>query len=110
MSLLLDQNLSRKLVSRLAIPYPGCTHVLDCGLQTASDADVWAYAQRHALSIVTKDSDFIGLLALRGHPPKVLWLQSGNGPSSFIEGLLLAHQSQIATFLADPSAGLLVIR
>jgi len=109
-SLLLDQHLSRKLVSRLAHLFPGSTHVLDCGLQAASDADVWAYAQAHALAIVTKDSDFLGLLALRGHPPKVLWIQSGNGPSSIIEGLLLAHHSQIAAFLGDPGTGLLVIR
>jgi predicted nuclease of predicted toxin-antitoxin system len=42
MKLLLDQNVSPRLVARLAGLYPGSAHVHDLGLDTASDDEIWA--------------------------------------------------------------------
>lgn len=110
MSLLLDQNLSRKLLGSLAGAFPGSTHVAACGLQSASDEQIWEHARQHGLAIVSKDTDFVALLALRGFPPKVVWLKSGNGPSALVERLLLAHRKDLEAFLADPGSGLLEIQ
>ncbi|MFN8012074.1 MAG: DUF5615 family PIN-like protein [Holophagaceae bacterium] len=107
MSLLLDQNLSRKLLGSLTAAFPGSTHVLDCALSSASDQQIWDHARQHGLTILSKDTDFVALLALRGFPPKVIWLKSGNGPSAAVARLLLGHQKDIEAFLADPNSGLL---
>lgn len=41
MSLLLDQNLSRRLVSRIADKFPGTLHVGELGMECKSDGDIW---------------------------------------------------------------------
>jgi predicted nuclease of predicted toxin-antitoxin system len=56
--LLLDHNLSPKLVHLLADVYPECTHVHAIGMERASDTEVWRYAAEHGFAIVSRDSDF----------------------------------------------------
>jgi predicted nuclease of predicted toxin-antitoxin system len=56
--LLLDQNLSRYLVHQLAGDFPDTRHVIDLGLDQASDRAIWDYAGEHGFVIVSKDSDF----------------------------------------------------
>jgi len=69
--LLLDQNLSPRLVAPLAELFPGTTHVRDAGLERASDRSVWEYARLHHYCILSKDADFHQLSFLYGAPPKV---------------------------------------
>lgn len=57
MSLLFDQNLSRRLVALLAGDYPGSQHAIDAGLIGADDPIVWRYAAAHGLAVVTKDAE-----------------------------------------------------
>ena len=58
MKLLLDQNLSPRLVRTIEAAYPGSTHVRLVGLRDADDAVVWEFARDHGFIIVSKDSDF----------------------------------------------------
>ena len=58
MKLLFDQNLSPKLVNRLADIFPGSSHVMSLGLDCARDEVVWDYARDHDYVIVTKDADY----------------------------------------------------
>jgi predicted nuclease of predicted toxin-antitoxin system len=55
--LLFDQNLSPKLVNRLADLFPDSAHVESVGLDCASDDQVWEYARLNGFPIVTKDAD-----------------------------------------------------
>ena len=47
MKLLLDQNLSPRLLTVVGDLYPGSTHVREVGLQAADDDTVWRYAAEH---------------------------------------------------------------
>jgi predicted nuclease of predicted toxin-antitoxin system len=67
--LLLDQNLSPRLLMVLGDLYPGSTHVREVGLQAADDDSVWRYAVAHGFAIVSKDADFHERSFLLGHPP-----------------------------------------
>jgi predicted nuclease of predicted toxin-antitoxin system len=58
MKLLIDENLSPKLVVRLADLFPESVHIRDNGLARASDPIVWQYAVEHGLTIISKDEDF----------------------------------------------------
>ena len=58
MKLLLDQNISYKLVNRLADVYPESKHVRQVGLGEADDLTVWDYAKDNDFVIVSKDEDF----------------------------------------------------
>lgn len=107
MSLLFDQNLSRRLPALLAAEFPNSDQVLLAGLATADDRAVWTHAATRGLAIVSKDADFAQLSAGLGPPPKVVWLRIGNCPTRDVVALLRARVTDIQAFLADPAAALL---
>ena len=109
MRLLFDNNLSPRLVSNIADAFPDASHVALVGLERSADEDVWEYARAGGYIIVTKDADFNDLSALRGVPPKVVWLRVGNCPTTRIATLLRLHRSAIVAFASDPTGGILVL-
>ena len=78
MKLLFDQNLSHRLCALLADAFPGSEQVRRAALDRATDDAIWAFAARESFTIVTLDADFSDIAALRGAPPKVIWLGCGN--------------------------------
>ena len=66
MKLLFDENLSRKLVVRLADLYPNSAHVVDFDLLESPDRDIWELAKIENFMIVSTDSDFYELASRRG--------------------------------------------
>jgi len=99
--LLLDQNLSPRLLRTLEVTYPGSSHVRLVGLRDADDAIVWEYARDHGFIIVSKDADFHQRSFVFGFPPKVIWIRRGNCPTTDIEKVLKDHQSSILEFCED---------
>jgi predicted nuclease of predicted toxin-antitoxin system len=88
LKLLFDQNLSRKLVTRLADVFPDSSHVQFHNLQEKTDTEVWEFARVNDFCIVTQDADFAERSRLYGTPPKVVWLRCGNAPTEQVEALL----------------------
>ncbi len=109
MKLLFDENLSPRLVTLLADLFPGSVHVRDVGLSTASDPAVWRHAIDHGLSIVSKDEDFHHLSFLRGAPPKVIGIHTGNCSTKIVAQLLRERFKQIEVFEADATASFLAL-
>jgi predicted nuclease of predicted toxin-antitoxin system len=107
--LLLDQNLSRVLVRRLAGEYPESVHVAEIGLDTATDREIWEYAGEHGYVVVSKDSDFRQLALLYGPPPHVVWLRVGNVPTHVIETLLRRSVERLEDFGGSGEESLLVL-
>lgn len=102
MKLLLDHNLSHKLVARLADLYPDSTQTRLLGFARAADPEIWFHARTHDFIIVSKDNDFAELAVVRGAPPKVVWLRLGNCSSSAVERLLRQNVQIIDEFIRDP--------
>jgi len=73
--LLFDENLSRKLVIRLAELYPESAHVAEADLLESPDRGIWEFAKAQDFVIVSTDSDFYELATTIGPPPKVVWLR-----------------------------------
>lgn len=99
MKLLLDENLSPRLIEALADLFPGSVHVHDVGLGGVDDSTVWTYAKAHGFAIVSKDSDFAERSVLEGTPPKVIWIRLGNCSTSEVERLLRDAVEPILAFL-----------
>jgi predicted nuclease of predicted toxin-antitoxin system len=97
--LLLDENLSRRLVQRIADLFPDSAHLSTEGLIQVPDTDVWAYAKANGFSIVTADADFYELATSLGPPPKVIWLRGCDYPTAVAEGLIRSQAIRIADFL-----------
>ncbi len=107
--LLFDQNLSPKLIKKLADLYPNSDHLDLLGLGAANDTMVWEYAKDNDFVVVTKDADFADLSVLRGFPPKVAWIRRGNCSTANIERILRDHNVEIEDLAADSTSGILTL-
>ncbi len=68
MKLLLDENLSRRVIPAILDAYPESSQIALLGMDAANDKQVWAYAQQNGYILVTQDSDFHEMSVLYGHP------------------------------------------
>ncbi len=109
MKLLVDANLSYRLVGALRDLYPDIQHVRLLGLANADDSEIWNYATNYGSTIVSKDADFRQRSFLLGAPPKVIWVALGNCSTSRIESLLRQREAEIRRFEGDPEEALLVL-
>ena len=103
MKLLFDQNLSRKLVSRLADIFPDSSHVQFHGLAEKTDTEIWEFASTNDFCIVTQDADFAERSRLYGSPTKVIWLRYGNAPTNEVEALIRSGAEAIQELLNNPT-------
>ena len=109
MKLLFDANLSPKLAGRLAELFPDSVHVLEIARERlTSDEAIWEYATSNGFVIVTADSDFLGLAAERGGPPKVVRLENCNYRTVMVEGLLRRNAVRIADLELSPRTVLII--
>ena len=103
LKLLLDQNLSFRLLDKLEAAYPSSTQVKFVGLDQADDLTVWQFAKDNGFTIVTKDSDFHEFSLIYGSPPKVIWMKCGNESRQYVLDLLLNNQEKIIDFFDNES-------
>jgi len=109
MNVLLDANISWKLTNKLKPIFGECAHVDSIGLDVpANDIDIWNYARENNFIIITKDNDFLDLLELKGFPPKIVLLRTGNNSSHGLLELLINKKPMIEDFL-NSDFGLLEI-
>ena len=95
MKLLLDENLSRRLVPFLQHEYPDSSQVVLLGMESASDKDVWQRARDESYVIVTRDADFQELSLVWGQPPKVIRLKALNQSRAATLKILLENRTLI---------------
>jgi predicted nuclease of predicted toxin-antitoxin system len=96
MKILLDANISWKLVNKLKPIFGECAHVDLIGLNVpANDIDIWNYAFDNGYIIITKDNDFADLMEIKGFPPKIVLLKTGNNSSQAIMELLISAKLEI---------------
>ena len=107
--LLLDENLSERILKPLDDLFPGSTHVRSLGKGGASDQSVWEIARTSEFMLATRDEDFVTLSVLRGAPPKVVWLNVGNARNAEIVSLLRARADDVKNFAAQDEYSFLAI-
>lgn len=104
---ILDNNLSSRLPQILADAYGKVHHVKDYGLETSSDHEIWNYVRQRNGTIFSKDMDFYHLLNRFGHPPKIIWIRTGNATTRQIANLLIDKADVVQQFLKNDQLGLL---
>jgi predicted nuclease of predicted toxin-antitoxin system len=109
-TLVLDENLSPRLLERLATLFAGMIHVRDIGLKQASDERIWKWAKDNNYTVVSADADFVALSRRLGWPPKVIHIEKCDFPFRVIEELLRQNAVRISEFDKDSKSGLLIIR
>jgi predicted nuclease of predicted toxin-antitoxin system len=109
LKLLLDQNLSYRLLARLDSLFPGSSQIHRLGMEHADDTVIWQFARENGFAIVTKDSDFYERSLVHGYPPQIIWLKCGNVPTQQAQEILLRSAEVISLFLREGKAACLEI-
>jgi len=110
MKLLLDANMSWRLISSLKANFGVCEHVNNTSLsRPAKDFDIWRFAKEHEYTIITQDSDFLNYLETKGYPPKLILVKVGNLNTDQMKNILLQAKQSILEFINNDEYGLLEI-
>ena len=109
MKLLLDENLSRRLVPALQARFPGSSQVSLLGLERATDAQLCEHAARHGFVLCSKDDDFHRLVAARDYLPRLVHLALGNVGNDAVLVALLAAADALHAAFDDPATGVVVV-
>ena len=109
MKLLLDENVSFRVLRSVISVFPGSIHVSKEGSNVKEDQEIFDFAKGNEFTILTFDEDFYDLQLLKGHPPKIIWLRFGNSSNLKIVNKLIENRPTIISFLSNPEVGILEI-
>jgi predicted nuclease of predicted toxin-antitoxin system len=108
MKLLLDENISYRVLKIISSGFPDSIHVSDVS-DLKQDSAIFLFAKENQYSIVTFDEDFFELQTMKGYPPKVVWLRFGNSNNLKVANKLLDNQQKIKDLILDPDKGTIEI-
>jgi len=92
MKFIVDAQLPRRLAQELAASGHDAVHTSDFPTgNRAPDKDILALAIQEGRVVVTKDNDFVTSFLLRGTPPKLLLISTGNISNDALSKLLAAN-------------------
>ena len=110
MKILIDQNISHRIKSKISSIFPLAFHVKDLNLIDENDYKIFAYARKeHFDAIVTIDDDFQRIIFERGTPPKIIWLRIKNCSTDFLAQKIIGNETVINNFLQKDEHDLLQI-
>ncbi len=101
MKLLFDQNISFRILKKLPEGFKDSKHVSEVGLSNSTDTDIWEYSKNNNFTIVTFDADFYDISIINGHPPKIIWIRTGNLSTTKLTEILQNNFNAISAFLND---------
>jgi predicted nuclease of predicted toxin-antitoxin system len=89
-----------------ALRQAGCeaVHVIDLGLQAATDEQIWDEAISRSAVLVTKDRDFALRRAATNDGPAILWVRVGNTSNRKLIELVLRALPAIVTAIERDEA------
>ena len=104
MKLLVDQNISYRIVKLINDKNWMLDHVKDLGLTDSSDFQIFQFARSNKYNaVITLDEDFNSLQLIHGVPPKIIWLRTGNCSTNVLAGTILRNSETIHDFLLEKS-------
>ncbi len=109
MKLLLDENLSRRIIPALQRRFPGSSQVSLLGLERATDGELCKYAAENGFVLVSKDDDFQSLVEARQYHPKLIRLEIGNLTNDHVLDVLLTSAERLEAALGQSDIGVVVI-
>ena len=90
MNVLVDAHLPRRMTAWLTAAGCDARHTLDLpNANRTTDEQINDVAAREQRVVVTKDADFVDSHLLRGRPPKLLLISTGNTSNKELEALVV---------------------
>lgn len=102
MKIIIDENISSRLVTLIQHVFPDVEHVKSLGLMTTNDFNIFMFARQNGFdAILTLDEDYYNIQLTHGIPPKIIWLRLGNCSTNALSEVILNNADTIYTFLFD---------
>lgn len=95
MKFLVDNQLPSTLSRCLVKLGYDSVHVLDVGVDSATDKQIWDYAVREGYVIISKDEDFCELQLTQRKRVSVIWVRLGNCRTSYLCGMFERYMENI---------------
>jgi predicted nuclease of predicted toxin-antitoxin system len=95
LKLVVDNQLPLALARWLAAHGDDAVHVLDLGLDRATDFEIWSHALRDGRIVVSKDEDFFHLANRPADDGRLLWVRVGNCRREALVALFERHRPSI---------------
>lgn len=102
MKLLLDQNISYKIIKKLDKFFEEVAQVGRLGMAQTDDGMIWQYARTNNYVLVTFDPYFQERNIVAGHPLKIIWLKCRNTSTKNLVQVLTGSVEEIKAFYEDP--------
>ena len=109
MKLLFDQNISYRIVRLLPDIFAESRHVSSVGLNDSIDVKIWQFAKQNDFTVVTFDADFFDIATLKGFPPKIIWIRTGNITTEELAERIILNYSIIVSFIGNSEQNCLEI-
>jgi len=104
MKVLIDQNISHRIVPEIASLFDELVHLKTNNWINWNDHDIFMSARElNYDAVITLDEDFNKLLLQHGTPPKIIWLKTGNCSTAKLASVIISNKDIIANFLSDDS-------
>ncbi len=101
MKFMVDAQLPRRLARELVAAGHDARHTLDLAKGNRTpDRDISSIAAVEGRVVVTKDEDFVTQFLLRGAPPKLLLVSTGNISNDALSRLMAANLTALVAALA----------
>ncbi|MFN0204152.1 MAG: DUF5615 family PIN-like protein [Bacteroidia bacterium] len=102
MKILIDQNISHRIIPKLEGLFDNLVHVRDVGLMDTDDYQIFMYARQNQFdAILTLDEDFQHHILIHQAPPKIIWLRVGNCGTNHIIETIVNNFTNIQYFVND---------
>ncbi|HEV7382142.1 MAG TPA: DUF5615 family PIN-like protein [Dyadobacter sp.] len=100
MRLLIDQNISHRILPIIEEHFDNVQHVRQLGLLNTNDHEIFMFGRNQGFeAIITLDDDFVKLLNLFSSPPKIIWLRTGNCATLNLAEILISKYDIIKEFI-----------
>lgn len=100
MKFIVDAQLPRRLAAEILALGGDAVHTLDLPDRNATtDSAIIQLACERRAVVVSKDSDFVDRFLLKGEPPKLLFITTGNIPNNDLLSLIRSNWSTIQEML-----------
>ncbi|MCF6357104.1 MAG: DUF5615 family PIN-like protein [Draconibacterium sp.] len=81
--------------------FPESKQIRELGLENSTDIEIFDFAKNNDFTIVTFDSDFCDINILKGFPPKIVWIRTGNTTTKSLKNLIRNKSDLIKLFMIE---------
>ena len=104
MKILIDQNISHRVIPHIQAEFQNVEHVRNLGLTDANDFQIFQFARKNQFDVIfTLDEDFNNLQLEHSIPPKIVWFRVGNCSTTLLASIIIEKSEVIKNFCEDAS-------